>query len=58
MPLGTVCYNGCAQMNIIKNPGSEPIMTVAGVGNKRRVATEEQQETLWFSEFVCLDPMV
>ena len=35
IPLGTVCYIGCAQMNIIKNPGSEPIMTVAMIGNKR-----------------------
>ena len=50
MPLGTVCYNGRGQMNIIKNSGSEPTMTVAWVGNKSRVAImdgwcgEEEEE--------------
>ena len=38
MPAGTVCYNGRGKMNIIKNSGSEPTMTV---GNKSRVAITE-----------------
>ena len=26
-PVGTVCYHGCGQVNIIKTSGSEPTMT-------------------------------
>ena len=39
MPAGTVCHHGRGQMNIIKNSGSEPTMTLAWVRNKSRVAT-------------------
>ena len=46
MPSGIICDHGRGQMNIIKSPGSEPTMTVAWVGNKRRVATDDEDDQL------------
>ena len=32
------------EMNIIKNPGCDPAMTVVGVGNKRMVGCVKREE--------------